>query len=209
MPGRHVDAAVGRLERALNTSGRMAAHARLLDPMAPRAAAPWRHDSLVELALLRAYRAWEAFLEESFLLFMVGGSPGRRRAPKRLVVPASRVTARLLALQGRNYPEWGEDKTLKLAKVFFRGGEPYEGALRTRANRLADIRSVRNEIAHGSPESRSRFLAVARKELKGVVPARLTPGGFLDTSMPSVSPPQAFLEGYLELLRAAAKEIAG
>src|SRR6266545_5078995 len=72
-----------------------------------------RRDSMTELAFLRAYLAWESFLEESFILYMLGQRAPRGRPPYRFAYPPSRRFAEeWIVTEGREYASGGAAGTV-------------------------------------------------------------------------------------------------
>ena len=167
-----------------------------------------QRDSMIELAFLRGFLAWESFLEESFILHMLGKRPRRGRAPVRYVLPPNRKLALELAASGLDYAKWENAAAVATrATRFFRNGRPYTEPLRGKQNTLNDAKTLRNAVAHRSEAARRKFEALARNELGGVLPPRLTVGGFLERTRPQSVPPESFLEYYLGTLRLVAEEI--
>jgi hypothetical protein len=162
---------------------------------------------MIELAFLRGFLAWEGFLEESFLLYMLGKRPQAGRAPHRYVLPRNREAAHDIAAEGRPYARWDAASVTSRAQRFFRDGRPYILALQPNQNALADAKTIRNAVAHVSVAARDKFEALARRELM-VLPPRLTVGGFLNTTKPGVAPPTSFLEFYLDKLQVVSERIA-
>jgi len=163
---------------------------------------------VTEMAFLRAFLAWEAFLEESFILYLWGKNPPRGKPPKPCVHPPTRRVAEQLVAEGKDYADWAEvQNVIKRAERFFQDGEPYSDALRSRRSRLQDIKIVRNATVHSSSYSWEKFQILTRREL-ATYPPRLTVGGFLGMTVPHSSPPQSFLECYLSVIRFVADRIA-
>ena len=90
--------AARRLGTALNTFARALKEAKdLADdalqwaiPPAPGSRAQittQRRDLLTEIAFLRAFTGWEIFLEETFLLYLLGHQPPKGPAPRRYGFP--------------------------------------------------------------------------------------------------------------------------
>jgi hypothetical protein len=171
---------------------------------APRFSA-FHMEMVTEMAFLRAFMAWEAFLEESFVLYLWGKDPPRGRTPRRYAqAPTRRVAEQLVVAEGRAYADWAEvQNVVGRAERFFENGEPYSGALKSQQSKLQDIKTVRNAIAHSSSYSWERFQRLTRREL-GTYPPSLTVGGFLAMTIPHSSPPQSFLEFYLSVIRLVA-----
>jgi len=167
-----------------------------------------RRDLMIEIAFLRAFLAWEGFLEESCVLYMLGQRPLRGRALVRYVLPPNRRMAQALAAGGREYAKWdGAAEVASRAERFFREGRPYASVLRGVQNTLNDAKTVRNAVAHDSESARQKFEGLVRRELTRI-PPRLTVGSFLNTARLGVAPPQSFLEFYLDTLDQAADQIA-
>jgi hypothetical protein len=167
-----------------------------------------RRDSIIELAFLRGFLAWESFLEESFILHMLGKIPRRGRAPHRYVQPPSRKAAFKLSADGRAYASWEVAADVaNRATRFFRDGRPYTAPLRAYRNTLDNARTLRNAVAHRSETAQEHFEGLARAELGGVLPPGITVGGFLNTVRPGTAPPQSFLEFYLGTLQTVAEQI--
>ena len=189
-----------------------AAH-QWLDPnFGPRSPlfSPSHTYALIELAFLRSFLAWESFLEESFLLYILGKKPRHRKlARKRYVLPAGHKHAQTFLLpEGGSYAEWDKpDKVLARANKLLRGGEPFESAISPRRNTLLDMHAIRNALVHRSDTSRLSFEKVARNSL-GTLPPNITVGSYLDTLLPHSTPPLTQLEAYLVAIEKAADQIA-
>lgn len=66
-----------------------------------------RRDYMTEMALLRAFLAWEVFVEESFVLYLSGQRPPLGRAPSRYAFPPSyRMALDWVVPEGRSYASW-------------------------------------------------------------------------------------------------------
>ncbi len=164
------------------------------------------YEMIIELAFLRSFLAWEAFLEESFILYLIGKRSPKSYAPKRFVIPKNRQHALDFTYAESRYADWTSiDKVVARAERVFNNGEPYSSALRIRNSRFNDIKTVRNAIAHSSIRTREQFKIFVRKELT-YYPTGLTPGGFLVKGTPH-TPTRIFLEEYLDTILKSAGEI--
>jgi len=177
-------------------------------PKIPRFTIAYR-DMLVELAFLHLFLAWERFLEESFLLYMLGKKSPRKYAPQRFVNPPTRFHAYRLTLPewGRPYAEWDNPEAVReRAKRFFKKGDPYESALSAHTHVLKEIRTIRNAIVHRSISSQDNFDKLVRNKL-GYLPSNLRVGAFLITVVRSHAVPISYLDYYLNGLINAARGI--
>ena len=167
-----------------------------------------RSDWMIELAFLRAFLAWEVFLADSFVLYVAGHKPARGRAPKRYTFPPSLKTAgEWLIPEHRQYAEWNDVSTvITRSERFFEHGRPYAEVLRNHRHALSESKTIRNCIAHASSNAQEKFEELVRDKIK-TFPRNMTAGGFLSTTVPKSSPPQSFLEYYLDKVEVAAQRI--
>lgn len=166
-----------------------------------------RRDSIVELAFLRTFLAWETFLEDSFILYLMGQKPPRGRAPHRYTIPPNRALAEEWVVpERRPFAVWDAVSVSDRAQRFFRDGRPFTSALRSNQSMLDDTKKIRNAIAHESKSAQEKFEKLVRDKL-GTLPSNVTVGSFLGTTVPGSSPPMSFLESYLDKIDAVAEQI--
>ena len=166
------------------------------------------HEEMVsEMAYLRAFLAWESFLEESFVLYLWGKRPPVGNPPKRYVSPPTRRLAEQLAAEGKAYADWTvAQKIIERADRFLQDGKPYSPVLKSHRHTLEEMKTIRNAIVHMSTHSQDRFKSLTRRKL-GTYPSNLTIGGFLTMTIPHSHPPESFFEYYLAHIRLAAETI--
>lgn len=213
MAPRKVGTVLKEFLRSLEECGRLATDAYGWSLPTPHQSRPYitrkRRDSMTELAFLRAFLAWETFVEGSFILYLTGQKPPRGRAPRRYAYPPDHKTAtKWVVPEGRSYAKWTAAELVSgRAERFFHGGGPYTPVLRGNQNVLREAGIIRNAIAHDSVSTRQKFENLAREKL-GVLPPNLTVGGFLSTAVPMNTPPISFLEFYVGKIEFAARRIA-
>ncbi|MDX6531686.1 MAG: hypothetical protein QOH41_3976 [Blastocatellia bacterium] len=210
----HLETVLLALMRRLNESERLSAYGDrwVSYPFTRPPKFTVKHrDHLAEIAFLKSFIAWEMFLEESFVLYLLGKKAPMAARPHRKLVPSNRnVAEKLFIPEKRKYANWSVTDFIveRAEKCFQAGTEPYSSALTTYNSRLTQIKSIRNAIAHASSSTQESFKKIARDRLiVGVYPAGLTVGGFLSTTVPATHPPESFLENYLATLRLAATDI--
>lgn len=163
---------------------------------------------MTEMAFLRAFLAWESFVEESFILYLAGQKPPRGRAPKRYAFPPNLGAAMEWVIpEGRPYARWAAaEDVIERAERFFQTGRPFAPVLRGNQNALEDVQIIRNAIVHKSTSARMKFERLVRTKL-GTLPRNLTVGGFLGSTEPRTTPPISFLEFYVGKIDLAAQQI--
>jgi hypothetical protein len=166
-----------------------------------------RRESIIELSFLRAFLAWEAFLSESFILYLLGHEPRSGGGPRRYYFPPNRDMAVEWLSEGRDYAKWtNASEVADRARRFFKDGYTFTTVLRANQFVLSDAAVIRNAIAHEAISARLKFENVVRREL-GVLPANRTAGAFLGMSKPTAVPPISFLEFYIDALENCALQI--
>ncbi len=170
----------------------------------------------VEFAFLKAYLAWEAYLEEAFIHYLLGATPPRGKPARRLISPQRRSIAERLVNEGRDFTDWTKASlVVDRAERYFHKGRPFD-CIRVHQGVLDNMRTIRNCIVHASITSQTRFSTLVRNEL-GTFPPGTTVGEFLDRLIPRNSPsyrnlpagagPTTYLEYYLSILEKIALKI--
>ena len=160
-------------------------------------------DKFVEMAFLSAFQAWEEFLEETFTLYLLGKKPPKGKRLYSKVPVRTRDIAKHSLLSGKPYLDWSPYYQIKKhnKNMFKDHKNTCFYSLNTIESQLDEISDVRNAIAHRSESSSDKFKKVVRDKLAGSYPPNLSVGGFLITTVPRSSPPETFLDVYLERLR--------
>ncbi len=165
-----------------------------------------RRDTLTEVAFLRAFTGWEIFLEETFLLYLLGHQPPKGQPPRRYGFPPNREAASEWCTEGKEYAKWNVSDVRRRADRWFRDGRPFTPALQGQQSRLEQLMTIRNAIAHQSSAARGKFETLVRNELQAL-PPNTTVGSFLITTKPNSNPPISFMEFYLSEVKCVAQNI--
>jgi len=113
-------------------------------------------------AFLNLFIAWEHFLERSLCNLMIGAPTTGGGSPVRYVLPPSESAARSLVIGVRKYFDYANHKNvLKIARMYFKEGYPYEPHLSAIFSDLEDLRTMRNAAAHISSTTQKALEALA------------------------------------------------
>jgi hypothetical protein len=166
-----------------------------------------RRDSIVELAFLRAFLAWESFLAESFALYVMGYVPPTGRPPKRYYFPPNRQMLEEWLAEGKEHSKWASSSEVSnRARRHFENGFPFTSVLNSNQVALSDATTIRNMIAHESASAQLKFESIVRRKLTAL-PPNTTVGSFLGTTMPAATPLISFFEYYISQFENCAQQI--
>jgi hypothetical protein len=85
---------------------------------------------IYELSFLKFFLAWEWFIENTFILYILGHRTDIRYMPKAYVRPKDQYHAYQFIKEGREYADWtSPDIVIRKANLFFEDGEPYKNVL--------------------------------------------------------------------------------
>lgn len=162
---------------------------------------------IVELALMKAFLTWEGFLEESFILYLLGKASPTGYAPVRHATPMNRQHAVELVASDARHTDWtAPSRVVSRATRFFKGGRPFVSVIRPQTNLLDNLKTIRNALSHDSEEAAEKFETFVRNELT-FLPPSTTPGTFLATLKPHCASPTGYLQFYAENFRSMAEAI--
>jgi len=167
-------------------------------------------DRMYEALFLSAHVAIEGFIEELFLGLLIknrGVQSSRVDVKPRVDVRSHRVARELITGAGRKYVDWlPYDRTVDLAKLFFRGGRPFDDLSQAQKTLLSRGHTIRNAIAHRSRYSLSQF----ERYMIGstpLPPKERHPAGYL-RGLFRTSPAQTRFSNLLAQLLLVARDLA-
>lgn len=159
---------------------------------------------VIELSFVKIFLAWEQFLEDTFVRYMIGVR-GKNKV-KSYLKPKSLNHAFEILKEGKPFPDWTNiDGILRKANIYFKEGEPYRSNLNLIKSELEDMKFIRNAIVHMSGIAEEKFKSVVRSNI-GTFPRGMTPGKFL-YSIKSQRPKITYLEFYIDKLKLIAERI--
>jgi hypothetical protein len=136
-----------------------------------------------ESSLSRAFRAYENFVENTFIAYMTGESTVSGAQVQRFVAPPSSEHARRMLLPGNaKYLDWADPSTVVYrGKYFLHEDGPLPTAVTQAWNTIDWMRKVRNHIAHNSTESMLQYRKVVAVIMMVDDPAPARPGDLLQS----------------------------
>jgi len=159
---------------------------------------------IAEISFLKIFVAFENFIENTFLYYMLGGKSPNKYCPIRYVFPKDKEHAIKMTLQDySNYTDWSTpDKIVKRAEYTFKNGEPFKTGIASYIQILQDLKIIRNYITHSSENAKDKFEIRARFYLGTLPPGNvLTVGNFLLMYSPQNTRPICFIEFFAEKLK--------
>jgi hypothetical protein len=200
------------LAESLGSKFRSIEHTRVnLEGLARRGLLSQRAATQVyEGMFLSASVTFEGFLEQLFvglLLQNQGVESQRSDIVPRILVRSHRVARELLFTRQRQYVDWlPYDRTIELAKKYFRGGRPFSDLSEPERQHISKCHTIRNVIAHNSRDSQARF----EKRVLGTTPLpphERTVAGYL-RGLYRIAPAQTRYENLVAQLLTIARKLA-
>ena len=163
---------------------------------------------LTEGIFLSAYRDFESFLEDVFILSTQSKPTLSNKKPKSFLNPRDFDHAYELIKSGREYLDWtSPTAVIERAETYLKDGEPVKLVFTSNQTVLNQMKSIRNHIAHNSKKSLEQYKKVLRQS-QGTLPLTISrPGEFLLQIVPHSSPATHYLVHYLRILRRVAADI--
>lgn len=162
---------------------------------------------LTESIFFAAFRTYEGFLRDLFLLYCLGRKHSSGKHVHSYLQPIDFAHAETLIRSARDFLDWSSpDSVIERAQLYLVDAYPFEIPLSSRIDALRDYKLLRNHIAHDSSESLDKYLKVLKRHL-GTIPLTLpSPGEFLLMSHPSGAPKYKLLL-FFDTVRAVASDL--
>jgi hypothetical protein len=158
----------------------------------------------------RTFIAWEMLLESMMVKYLLNREGINGNRAKKYSRPKDTAHANRMLIGTQKYVDWANQEiVLRLAKIYFVNGDPFNTALSGIHTDLTDLKTIRNSIAHISTTTSQALDALASR-LLGHVMVGAKPQQILLATAPA--PPGAipisFFDYYLQTLDAAANVLA-
>ena len=134
---------------------------------------PAQAHKVIALSFMQIVAAWEQFIQDCFLRYMMGASspsgykPVLRIGPCQSLLHAGQViTGKADFKFEKDIVSWSSWKLVtERSKIYFQGGRPFTDLRQPAIQRLSNAFDLRNRVAHNSRKSIERFKIVAREHL--------------------------------------------
>ncbi len=135
---------------------------------------------LAEAVFFAAFRAYEQFLRNVFLLYCSGMQSSGRKLVRTFLQPKTVSHAETLIKSSMPFLDWSSpDALIDRSEAYLKDGYPMKNPLACDLVILRNLKKVRNHIAHMSGESTLEFKKVLKAHY-GTVPLRIPrPGEYL------------------------------
>lgn len=161
-----------------------------------------------ESAFLRIYIAWETFVENSFVDYLLNEPSILNNRPAKWVNPIDKEHAQQIIIGNQRHMDWSNPETIrKISQIFFHQGYVFNTSLSAINNDLMDLKTIRNSAAHTSSTTSSKLDGLSTRIL-GVTCTNYTAYRLLFSIDPRGTPNQKVLDRYLQILDVAAEQIA-
>ncbi|GDX10900.1 hypothetical protein LBMAG57_26720 [Verrucomicrobiota bacterium] len=163
---------------------------------------------VVDSAFLRMFIAWETFLEEVFVRYLLGNPSVAGTLAVLFANPGTEERAREMLVGTQKYVDWANPEIVrKLSRIYFNNGEPIGPAISAIQSDLFDLKTVRNAAAHLTTTTGRLLDALATRRL-GHNCINISVSGFVLAPDPTPGAAGSILDSYIVLLDATAHNIA-
>jgi len=164
---------------------------------------------LSEGIFLSAFREFETFLEEVFILYTLEKTTTANVKPRSYLKPRNYDHALELIKSSMPFLDWtSPDNVINRAETYLHNGGPVKLPLSANRVVLQDMKKVRNHIAHNSKESLKEYKKVLQRHYRTLPLNIPKPGEYLLLMVPS-APTEHYLLYYLNKLKSISANLAG
>lgn len=161
-----------------------------------------------ESAFLKIFIAWESFLEQSFIDYLMGLPSIQNNRPAKWATPIDEEHAHQLLIGTQKYVDWANPEiTRKLSKIYFHQGYVFNTQLGAVNTELLDLKTIRNSAAHLSSSTSSKLDGLSSRLLNRQC-TNYTAYKLLFSNAPNSAAGDTILTNYLNLLDLSAEIIA-
>ncbi|MGD0338244.1 MAG: hypothetical protein ABSB78_05595 [Bacteroidota bacterium] len=134
---------------------------------------PLQATKIVELSFMNIVSAWEEFVQEVFVRYMLGGISESGYSPTLRMGKCQNLNHALELLSGKagfdpaiDYLDWSNwSNVINKAKIYFKKAEPFSLLLENQKQLIKESAILRNRVAHSSKKCKQAFTNLAKKHL--------------------------------------------
>lgn len=165
-------------------------------------------EQITVAAFLNMFIAWETYLESVVGALLSGAALKNGNRPTKFASPPDLISANTMIMGTQTYFDYGNhQKFVKMVKIFFENGVPFEPHLSSIQSYLDDLRTMRNAAAHISTTTQRGLESLALRLLSSPSPG-IKLYDLLTATIPSSSTSSTVFQVYRDQLLAAADLIA-
>jgi len=154
---------------------------------------------LTESIFFSAYRAYENFLEDTFVLYCLEKESVSGKKYGSYLKPKNFSHARELIQSSMTHLDWtSPDNVISRAETYLLDGEPFKTPVASSLESLRDMKKLRNHIAHNSRDSKGPYISVITKHYRTVPLKEPSPGKYLLEMVSRSNPQKYYLVKYIE-----------
>ncbi|QSA98511.1 hypothetical protein [Methylococcus sp. EFPC2] len=121
-------------------------------------------EQITVAAFLNLFVAWEEFVESVISHFLAGAATLSGKQPIRYAVPSTPEDAKKMMIGANRYFDYANHElVLRMVRLYFENGYPFEPNLSSILSDLADLRTLRNSSAHISSTTQVALEALAQR----------------------------------------------
>ncbi len=167
-----------------------------------------QRDFISDSAFLKLFIAWETFLEDSFIKYMLGEPSITGASIVRYVQPVDEQHANKILIGTQKYVDWSNPDIVKrLCNLFFDTANPYNTFINSMLTDLFDLKTVRNAAAHLTSTTRQQLDSVGTRRLRRPC-TNMKVSDFIFAINPDSAGGDTILTSYLNQLDVSAEGIA-
>jgi hypothetical protein len=169
--------------------------------------APQEQSFIAEFSFLKAFIAWEGFLEEVFLQYLLGTPSLSGKVALRYASPFSEEHARSMLVGNLKFVDWTNPQVVRtLAAIYFEKGEPISTIISSIEADLIDLKTIRNAAAHHDSTTGKKLDALASRKLNRLC-VNISVSDFILSQDPNNGATGTILENYILKLDVAAENL--
>jgi hypothetical protein len=162
-----------------------------------------------ESAFLRIYIAWETFVENCFVDYLLNEPSILDNRPAKWVNPIDKEHAHQIIIGNQRHMDWSNPEAIrKISKIFFHQGYIFNTSLSAINTDLMDLKTIRNSAAHISSTSTSKLDGLSTRILNTPCSNYTSYKLLFSVDPRSTVPSTKVLDRFLQIIDVAAEQIA-